>query len=720
MRRQAGAGGAFIALIIALVALLILAVVSLTRTRGGTEEREQGTAKLNIAAAALDAYASVSARLPCPANPTPATPADEGIELPNVPNGPTCQFDGGTIPWKTIGMRREDSFDAWGRKISYRVYTGNAGSLTQAGGASMANCDVNEAFPGGTTALAGASGGLCRPVPNTANTADRTTTPAQFLAGKGLMVNDFGTVRNDVAYVLISHGITGLGGYTASFVPPNRLDLPPNGDERDNTRDTGPFWIKPFSDPDTGATVVAHFDDLVVYRGIEDLAKRANLAARNWPDTILSAVTFDRPTVRAALGGTNPGSDTGRDTIAFNNATVRGFDSGGAQNISFVSGGGSEDGIGGVSGGDGLLGSAGGEFLQIDFAEDARQFAFTVDKFDDAALLHERLELRFIEVVGNTATTKSTVVKQSCAANGKVASYSIDACSSFNRVEMRPLTMSDNTSPSAFSLNEIRTCVEGVTCETALQPSGNVCSTKVFTPCSIGLNDPSQLTITLANNASSPMTGVDFTDTYPFALVNTAAATASTTCGGVVTAAGGGSGIALTGGTVPGPGSCKVTVDVTSAALGTYTNSTGNVTTASSGTLAAVSGTLVALDHPVVAVDFSPNTVGATLPSSLTVTFTNSNTQPITKVATGGPLPPGLALHAPVTLGNTCGGSLASSGNTITFTDGTIPASGFCKISANVTSASPGTYTVNFVPGTVTSGNAGANTSTASASLVVN
>ena len=705
MRRQAGAGGAFIALIIALVALLILAVVSLTRTRGGTEEREQGIAKLGIASAALESYASISARLPCPANPT----LDTGVEVTN--GAAACQFDGGTIPWKTIGMRREDSFDAWGRKISYRVFAGNRG-LTQAGGMSMANCDINEAFPGGTSPT-----GLCLPVPNTANVADRTTTPAQFLAGKGLTVNDMGTVRNDAAYVLISHGITGLGGYTAS----GRLDMPANaGDERDNTRDTGPFWIKPFSDPDTGATVAAHFDDLVVYRGIEDLAKRANLAARNWPDTILSAVTFDRPTVRAALGGTNPGSDTGKDTIAFNNATVRAFDSGGAQNISFVSGGGSEDGLGGVSGGDGLLGSAGGEFLQIDFAESARQFAFTVDKFEDAAAVHERVELRFIEVVGNTATLKATVVKQSCAANGKVASYSIDACSSFNRVEMRPLTMSDNTSPSAFSLNEIRTCVEGVTCETALQPSGNVCSTKVFTPCSIGLNDPSQLTITLANNASSPMTGVAFTDTYPFALVNIAAATASTTCGGVVTAAGGGSGIALTGGTVPGPGSCKVTVDVTSAALGTYTNSTGNVTTASSGTLAAVSGTLIALDHPVVAAAFSPNPVGTTLPSVITITFTNSNTQPITKVATGGPLPPGLTLHAPVTLGNTCGGTLASSGNTITFTDGTIPASGFCKISANVTSASPGTYTVNFVPGTVTSGNAGANTTGASVSLVVN
>ena len=717
MRRQEGAGGALIAVILALVALLILAIVSMTRTRGGSEEREQTIAKLTSSAAALEGYVGSNFRLPCPADPT----ADTGLAVPNPPAG--CQFPEGTIPWSTIGMRREDSFDAWGRKISYRVYTGNAGSLTQDGGASMANCDAHEAFPGGTTPTGGGSGGLCKPVPNTPNPADRTTTAKEFVAGKGLTVTDSGTVHNDVAYVLISHGITGLGGYTASAV---RLDMPPNGAERNNTKDTGPFTIRAFSDPDTGATAVTHFDDLLLYRGIEDLAKRANLAPRPWKDAILSAVVFDRATVRDALGGSNPGSDTGQATIGFNNATVGAFDTSGNQNISFVSGGGGVDAIGGVSGGDGLLGSAGGEGLRIDFDEDARQFAFTVDQFEDFAALHERVELRFFTVAGSTATLKGTVVKQSCAANGKVASFTIDACASFNRVEIRPVTMSDNVSPSSFSLAEIRTCIAGVTCETSLQPAGNVCSTKTFTPCSIGLNNPSQLTITLANNDSTAKSGVDFTDNYPAGLVNIAAATAATTCsGGVVTAAGGGSSIALTGATVPAAGSCKVTVDVTSAALGTYTNSTGNVTTVSSGTISAASGTLVALAHPVAAMAFSPNTVGTTLPSLLTITFTNPNTQPITGLAVGGPLPAGLTLHLPVTLGNTCGGTLTNSGDTITFADGTIPEAvgglpGSCTISTRVTSLSAGTYTVLFPPGTVTSGNAGANTTAASASLDVN
>ena len=714
MRHQQGAGGALIAVILALVALLILAVSSMTRTTTGSDEREQGTAKLATAAAALEGYASASYRLPCPADPT----ADTGVEVTN--GVAQCLFGEGALPWKTIGMRRDDSFDAWGRKISYRVFTGGTG-LTQPGGASMANCDTHEAFPGGV-----APGGLCNPVPNTTNTADRTTTPAQFLAGKGLDVTDMGVphnagLNNGAAYVLISHGITGLGGYTASGV---RLNMPPNGAERDNTRDVGPFTIQAFSGPDVGATVNTHFDDLLLYRGIEDLAKRANLAARPWPDTILSAVVFDKATVGAALGVNNPPADTGRQTIAFNNATVTAFDSGGNQNVAYLSGGGGSGAIGGVSGGDGLLGA--GEGLRIDFDEDARQFALTLDKFDDSASLHERVELRFFEVAGATTTLKSTVIKQSCISNGKVASYSLDVCAHFNRVEIRPITMSDGTSPSSFTLAEIRTCVEGVACQTSLQASGNVCSTKVFTPCSIGTNDASVLTITLANPTTTAMTGAVFTDSYPAGLVNTSAAGASTTCAsGTVTASNGGASVALAGATVPAKGSCTVTVNVTTATLGAHDNSTGNVTTASTATIAAVSGTLNALVHPAVAKAFSPTSVSQNATSLLTYTFTNTNTTEITGVRfTPDDIhPAGLvnmtATSAPAT---TCGGTVVAVNGTATvsFKDGVIPAGGSCTVTVPVASSSIGTYTSTFAAGAVSTGNAGANLAPASASLTVN
>ena len=737
-KRQAGAGGALLAVVLSLITLLIVAFVSLNRATTGSAEREQTSAKLVIAATALESYASAAQRLPCPADPT----LDVGDEVTLAAT--TCKYGEGTLPWKTIGMRRDDSFDAWGRKISYRVYAGAAGSLTQPGGASMANCDTLEAFPGGTTAT-----GLCRPDPSTATPAEmadpatRTTTPAEFLVGapappatqKGLLLTDSGAPqRKDVAYVLISHGVTGLGGYTASGT---RLAMPSNIDEKNNTKDTGPFTIRAFSDTDTGATDVAHFDDLVVYRGIEELAKRANLAARNWPDTILSAVVFDRATVKAALGGTNPGSDTGQSTIAFNNATVSAFDSGGSQNISFVSGGGSTDGLGGVSGGDSLLGSAGAERLQIDFAEDARQFAFTLDSFDDSASLHERVELRFFEVVGTTPTLKGAVIRESCAANGKATSFSLDAGTSFNRVEVRPVTMSDGLTDSSFSLSEIRTCAASVACETGLVSSGNLCSSKTFAAGSIGTSDTSVLTITLANNGSPAITGAGFTDTYPAGLTNTASATSTTTCGGSVTAANGGGSVALSGGSVAkrsgsGPGTCTVRVNVTSAGVGTYVNSTGSIATTSSGTLAALSGTLGVLAHPDVAKAFSPATVSQGASSILTYTLSNSNAAStfnppsnynppsIFNAAFVDSFPTGL--RAVAGAATTCGGilTMADNGTGLLFSGGTIPPGGSCLVTVNVTSATAGTYVSTLAAGALTSDNAGANTVSASASLVVN
>ncbi len=84
------------------------------------------------------------------------------------------------------------------------------------------------------------------------------------------------------------------------------------------------------------------------------------------------------------------------------------------------------------------------------------------------------------------------------------------------------------------------------------------------------------LTITLSNANAVALTAAAFTDTYPAGLVNTASASGATTCaGGTVTAANNASSVALSGGTIPASGSCSVTVNVTSAATGTYPNSIG-------------------------------------------------------------------------------------------------------------------------------------------------
>lgn len=125
---------------------------------------------------------------------------------------------------------------------------------------------------------------------------------------------------------------------------------------------------------------------------------------------------------------------------------------------------------------------------------------------------------------------------------------------------------------------------------------------KAFSPSSISTGGTSTLTITLSNsNASTNISGVAFTDTYPANLVNAATPSASTTCGGSLTAAGGGNSIALSGGSIPAGGSCTVTVNVTSSTAGSYTNTlaAGSVTSSNAGSnTSAGSGGLTVMAYP--------------------------------------------------------------------------------------------------------------------------
>jgi hypothetical protein len=166
-------------------------------------------------------------------------------------------------------MKREDALDSWGRRLSYRVYTCNKGSLTQPGGVSMVDCDSNRA---------GASSGLNA---NKLCKTTRDTSSDDFLsAGKGLTLTDMGTTYNDVAYVIMSHGPTGSGGYTVSGAGPLGS---PKGNESKNTNATGPFFIQANSDPDKAADTPPHYDDILVYRRLQDLIVRIGLGPRDWP-----------------------------------------------------------------------------------------------------------------------------------------------------------------------------------------------------------------------------------------------------------------------------------------------------------------------------------------------------------------------------------------------------------------------------------------------------
>lgn len=327
--RERGVVGVVVLGILAVVMAAFVAAYALSRMTGGGGDRDATMDRLAAAQRKLDEFAAAQRRLPCPADPTIDT-GDEGLTAPNAATC-TANAQAGTLPWKALGMNRTESFDAWGRKISYRVYQGNNGSLVQPGAVDMTQCDTVEPSAGDTTPKAGGAGGLC--VSNV-DPLLRSTSVVQFLAGKALQFTEMGTARANVAYVVLSHGPSGLGGWSASNV---QLPQPPGQDERDHLNAAGPFIIRQVSTPEVqekGAGLNGDYDDLVVYRTLPDLVKLAGLEARDWPETPPPPPPASAPGTEtlftaasvAAAGGSTSGGDTNRDTLTFGSALeVRGF-----------------------------------------------------------------------------------------------------------------------------------------------------------------------------------------------------------------------------------------------------------------------------------------------------------------------------------------------------------------------------------------------------------
>jgi hypothetical protein len=374
-----------------------------------------------------------------------------------------CDFPQGTLPWATIGMRRDDAFDAWGWKISYRVFSNTVGSMTQPNGASMVNCDSSQAL---TTRQPVDATKLCP--------AAHDTIDSDFIAGKGLTVTDFGTVYDGTkssggaAYVLVSHGTTGMGAYSAAGI---RKDLPKSNDEKNNTKDTGPFVLEAASSPDVGSEDTSHYDDILLYRTVSDLAKKANLAARDWPDDVLAGVRFDSSTLSSVLGRSVSSGDLGVSSINFPNATVSSLD--GTSDLSLTSGG--NQGLGVVGGGNTSINF--GEGIKIALTQKAKRFAFTLGNFGTSSFFGfpytEQVQLQFYN---SSLTPFFTKVLGGCNADGGLASFTVDPGGDFDAVTITSHLTTIGFIGSTFVVSEFRTCTASGTCATTLDTVANHCS----------------------------------------------------------------------------------------------------------------------------------------------------------------------------------------------------------------------------------------------------
>lgn len=244
---------------------------------------------INGIQARLVQFVSVNGRLPCPADPVlPVT-----NPLAGFPNADTdlsnpyanCNYPNGVVPWAALGLTASDVTDEWGRLISYRVYDGLYG-FTQSGGASAIDCDTdNEGNPNAPPT----ANGLCDPNHDTLGNAFVTSTSPAF--NKGLSVNSFSVTKANVAFVLISHGETGLGGYA---VDGTRIPFSLNSADYPNTQVLAApqsYIAAPASDRSIPAGAAGHFDDVLGYETLDRMLKLAAVDARPWPESSLPSFT---------------------------------------------------------------------------------------------------------------------------------------------------------------------------------------------------------------------------------------------------------------------------------------------------------------------------------------------------------------------------------------------------------------------------------------------
>lgn len=410
----------------------------------------------------LVAFLSNNGRLPCPANGTLST----GLADPPGAST-TCNSTDGTVPWATLGLSSGDGLDSLGQKLSYRVFSGTNG-FTRNNGLLMSDCDsVRAPLPVPQTVGVDTATLLCR--------TDHNTSPSEFLAGKGIAVNDFGTAVSGLAFVVIAHGKNGLGAYRQDG---GRNSLPNvASSEYGNTQSNGPFVAKATSAADIDQTSTNYFDDALIYLGADELANKAKVAARDWPDPLAPTLTttFSIAALQAAAisqGFTPVGTSLNATSITLNGIVIT---SSGAAGVEISAGSGtSGEGVG-VLGGTATTGGviSGTDVLTLNFPNSGQKFALMLVDFGSSFGQAERAQITF----KNGATTVLTTTATSCGVGSVLASYSIDVGATYDTIVLTALTRVGSASSSSFRLAEIAVCPSGAsTCVTTSANISTACS----------------------------------------------------------------------------------------------------------------------------------------------------------------------------------------------------------------------------------------------------
>lgn len=252
---------------------------------------------------------------------------------------------------------------------------------------------------------------------------------------------------------------------------------------------------------------------------------------------------------------------------------------------------------------------------------------------------------------------------------------------------------------------------------------------KDFSPTTIDQDGISTLTITLGNpNVVDLTLDTVFEDTLPSGLTLATPATVGGDCPGSVTAVAGSDSVSYANGATIPAGGCTITVPVTSASEGNYTNNIviGALSTVEGGSNVTPASANLVVRAPVppsVGKSFAPGTINPGGISRLTILLDNANATSITLTADlVDTLPANVQIAAIPNLGGTCpDAALAPAlGNEVTYLNGGSIPSGGCTLAVDVTSSVSGGPYINTIPAGALQTSVGNNGAPASANLFVN
>jgi hypothetical protein len=337
------------------------------------------------------------------------------------------------------------------------VFSGSNG-FTQVDGVNMTNCNSSLGPPLDSNLRITF---LCKDATEVTFTpAVQPNTRTQFLDARGsmLVVRDSGTVRNGNAFVLISHGESGLGAYAATGG--TRFTMPTEtGDETDyefmNTRADGAYWIVAHTDPSVVVTASNHFDDVVTFKSFTDLVQEVKLEERAWGNPF-GSTTFTASAITAA-GGNAARFNTGQNTLDFGAFTVTASGDT-ARNVSFdrnVGAGIGSIGTGSNSETTATVNFATNEELRFVFDVPGRYLGITLNRFGDTSGERERVRFRFT-IGGSTVSTTRTACRNDN--NDGVVNFTINPGGEFAEVVVEPRSTQFGNFDSTLVVGAIATC----------------------------------------------------------------------------------------------------------------------------------------------------------------------------------------------------------------------------------------------------------------------